>query len=161
MMNSLKPKLVLFFVYLCFFVSLNAEARDRRFGAGIILGEPTGFTGKYYFTENMFGDVILSWSFIDDSFVMIGDAGFDLFEIDADTSSADLPVYIGVGGKLGLDQGGANSGSTEFVVRVPVGLAAQFHKHPVEVFFEVAPGVGLAPATRFDITGGVGVRYYF
>jgi diaminopimelate decarboxylase len=32
---------------------------------------------------------------------------------------------------------------------------------PLDVFFEVAPGVGLFPETSVDVGGGIGIRYYF
>ncbi|MBI4125852.1 MAG: hypothetical protein HY465_00005 [Deltaproteobacteria bacterium] len=146
-----------------------AEAREasphgpkgKRFGAGIVLGEPTGLTGKGYVTEHFAVDGIASWSFVDEALTLVGDVTYDFFDIPVDTDVITLPFYAGAGGKLGFDRGGRNDGDTIVGVRVPVGVAVQWVKYPIEVYLEVAPGIELAPSTEVDITGGLGARFYF
>ncbi|NUM60429.1 MAG: hypothetical protein HUU56_17515, partial [Bdellovibrionaceae bacterium] len=60
-----------------------------------------------------------------------------------------------------FDQGGADDGSTHAAMRLPLGLALQLSNTPVEFFMQAAPGIEFNPDTEFDMTGGVGVRYYF
>lgn len=141
--------------------SMSSEARDRKFGAGIIVGEPTGITAKYYFSEKVAVDAIASWSFLDDAFMLISDVEADIFKIKTTARDFELPIYLGAGAILGFDRGGNDNGRTMFGVRVPVGISANWTKHHVEVYLEVAPGIKLVPETEFDITGGVGVRYWF
>ncbi len=148
----------------CFAIPSETTAygpKGRRFGAGIIAGEPTGISLRGYVSSRVALDLIASWSFLDDALTLIGDVTYDFFDIPVNTNSFSLPFYAGAGGILGFGQRGKNDGRTIVGVRVPVGVAMQFINHPVEVFFEVAPGVQLAPSTKFDITGGIGVRYYF
>ncbi|HEX5036111.1 MAG TPA: hypothetical protein VFX30_03030 [bacterium] len=132
--------------------------KGKRFGAGLHLGDPTGFTLKGYLTQRFALDGIVAWSFVDEALTIIGDGTFEILDIPIDSRAITLPFYAGAGVKVGIDD---ENDDTQVAVRVPVGLAVQWVNHPVEVFLEIAPGVGLAPETNFDLTGGVGVRYYF
>lgn len=131
----------------------------KRFGAGIYLGEPTGFTLKGYPSERFALDGIAAWSFSEEAFTIIGDATYDILDIPVESSVITLPFYVGGGVKIAINAGRNNL--TTFGMRVPVGLAVQWVKYPVEVFLELAPGVGIAPDTEFDLTGGLGARFYF
>lgn len=167
-MKKIKTKNILLSVlfFLFCFMPLVSTAQDfgpnhRRFGLGIIAGEPTGVTGKGFLSNRLAFSGIASWSFLDDAFTLIGDFTYEVLEIPVSAREITLPFYVGGGAKLGFDRGGTNDGDTLFGVRVPVGVAAQWVNHPVEVFLEVGPGIELIPETEFDITGGLGVRYYF
>jgi hypothetical protein len=69
----------------------------------------------------------------------------------------ELPVYVGTGGRLKLQE----SNEDKFGVRFPVGLAYEFAGMPVDVFFEVVPLWDMAVSYDFDLEGGIGVRFYF
>ncbi len=66
-----------------------------------------------------------------------------------------LPFYYGIGGRLLLGN------QAKLGVRIPVGLNYLFANDPIGIFFEVAPVLDLVPSTRFDVNGGIGIRYYF
>jgi hypothetical protein len=36
-----------------------------------------------------------------------------------------------------------------------------FENAPVDVFMEVGPALDIAPVVRGEVTGGIGVRYWF
>ena len=159
-----------FFVALIFFVlavERPASARTpadygpkgKRLGAGLYLGEPTGLTLKGYLSRRLALDGIFAWSFIDNAFTIIGDVTYDILDIPVDSSSITLPFYAGAGGKIAINAG--RDDRTEAAIHVPVGVGVQWVNHPVEVFLEVAPGIKVAPETEFDLTGGIGARYYF
>ncbi|MBI2345664.1 MAG: DUF3996 domain-containing protein [Deltaproteobacteria bacterium] len=133
----------------------------KRFGLGIVLGDPTGLTGKGYVSERLAVDGIVSWSFIDEAVTLIGDVTYDFFDLSMAGAAVGIPFYAGVGGKVAFDERGKNADRTLVGIRVPVGLAFQWAQHPIELFIEVAPGIELAPATTVDITGGLGARFYF
>lgn len=135
--------------------------KGKRFGAGLYLGEPTGITFKGYVSPRLAIDGIAAWSFTERAVTFIGDVTYDFVDIPINSSTLTMPFYAGAGGKISLDRGGRDNGRTTGGVRVPVGISLQFTNHPVEVFFEIAPGMEVAPDTRFDLTGGVGVRFYF
>jgi hypothetical protein len=69
----------------------------------------------------------------------------------------ELPVYIGVGGRLQLQE----SKDNKFGIRFPVGMAYEFAGLPVDVFVEVVPIWDVAFSYDFDLEGGFGFRFYF
>lgn len=143
----------------------SAFAKDfgpeqKRFGLGIIAGEPTGLTAKGYLTPKVAVSGIASWSLIDESFTLISDVSYQFFDL-ANSSTVSVPFYVGAGAMLGFDQGGKNDGKTLFGVRAPVGVSVQWNDYPFEVFLEVAPGLEMVPESKFDMTGGLGARFYF
>ncbi len=146
-----KVLLVLFLVA----VPVVGAAQEKGFGLGVILGEPTGISGKYWVGSSNAIDGGLAWSFRHSGF----------FHVHADylwnipLNIQDVPrlnFYVGIGGRLGF-----GSGSVLVGARVPVGLVYWAKNVPLDVFLEVAPILDLAPATEFTANGGVGVRFFF
>ena len=129
-----------------------------KFGAGIILGEPTGASLKYFFNDTMAIDGAIGWSSHDNTdFYLHSDIlwhNFDLIPV----SQGRLPIYFGVGG---LARFRDHNHDNEVGIRVPVGLSYMFDNAPVDIFVEIAPALDLTPGTRGEIEGGIGVRYWF
>jgi hypothetical protein len=163
----------------------DAEARPRptqmerfsankTFGAGIMLGAPTGLTGKYFLS----GDRAIDFG--------IGAIGYyrgrDGLHLHADylwhpltLAKAEpfwLPLYFGIGGRffsfdgdLDNDDPGDNDGFA-LGVRAPVGVAMDFNNVPLEVFFELALVVDFLfdyydDGIDVDLNGAIGLRYWF
>ena len=129
-----------------------------KFGIGAMVGEPTGASLKYWLNDTVAIDGAVGWSFHEDSNLYLHSEvlwhNFDLLPV----SHGRLPVYFGVGALARFrDQNHDN----EVGIRVPVGLCYLFENAPVDVFVEVAPAIDVAPGVRGEITGGVGVRYWF
>ncbi len=142
-------------------------AQGHTFGLGIILGEPSGLTLKQWFNPSNALDVHLAFDFTDDALAVFSDYlfHFDAFRISSG-AGVDLPLYVGIGGKLLVDANDNNKNNDKDTAvalgaRVPIGLAVLLKKAPLEIFVEIAPGVLIIPRTTADIDGGVGVRYYF
>ena len=146
-----------FLIALFSIFSLNAHAQGKTndLGAGIILGEPTGITAKWWNSNDRAIDLAVAWSTgRNDRFHLHGDYlihRYDLISVDA----GKLPVYYGVGARLGFGD------VVDLGVRIPVGIAYEFANDPFELFFEIVPVLNLYPGTDFDANGGFGVRYYF
>jgi hypothetical protein len=76
-----------------------------------------------------------------------------------------VPIYLGVGGVIAGPR--SNFGDNLALgVRVPFGLAIQFRRAPVQLFFELAVRLlfvreGNNNYDRTDLTGGLGFRVYF
>lgn len=145
--------IVLFFV-LSAVLSTVALSEDKAFGAGVILGEPTGLSAKAWTSQQNAVDFGLAYSF----------RGRGYFHIHADylwhfprviQSTEQIPLFAGIGGRLAVGREG------RFGIRLPVGIAFLLRSAPIEFFLELAPIVDLAPATELSGNGGVGVRYYF
>lgn len=133
----------------------SALAQTKKFGLGIILGEPTGVIFKYWTSRTTAFDVAGSWSFVgENSFHIHADYlyhSFDLFKVDR----GKLPVYYGIGARLSLQD------RTRFGIRLPVGLSYMFDRAPFDIFLEIGPVLDLVPATEFNVLGFIGFRYYF
>ena len=144
----------LLFVFIIFF-QISSSAQERGFGLGIILGEPTGVSGKLWTSgENAF-DFAAAWSFQGDGNLLLqADYVWHIFRLIS-VESGKLPFYVGVGGRV-IFSDDANIG-----VRVPLGLDYIFSNAPVDIFVEVVPILDLAPSTDFDFGAGIGARYWF
>jgi hypothetical protein len=147
-------KIVLFFVVLVT-VSITAWSQDRGFGVGLIVGEPTGLTGKAWVSQQNAIDMGLAYSFRSNGY----------FHVHADylwhfphviQSEERFPLYVGIGGRLAAGQGSGIVG-----VRIPFGIAFWLRSAPIEFFIEAVPILDLAPATELSGNGGVGARFYF
>lgn len=129
-------------------------------GAGIILGEPVGASVKYWLNDTMAVDGAAGWSSHRHSTLYVhGDVlwhKFDLFDVS--TSPGRLPLYFGVGA-LFRDR---NHGESNNVgIRVPVGVSYIFNNAPIDVFAEIGPALDFSPSIHGEVTGGIGVRFWF
>lgn len=135
-----------------------ATSYAGRFGAGIILGEPTGASVKYWLNDTLAIDGAAGWSLHDDTdFYVHSDLlwhNFDLIPV----SKGRLPFYIGGGGFIRFRD---DRHDNEVGIRVPVGVSYMFDTAPIDIFLEIGPALDVAPDLRGEITGGIGVRYWF
>jgi hypothetical protein len=159
------------FIAAALFPSTCAMAQSSGFGAGLILGEPTGISLKGWISEDRAIDGAVAWSLHSGSYISLhADYLFhnmDLIKIN----KGRLPLYYGPGLRLRSwtgdrywDRGGwhhYDGGRAGLGIRFPVGLDYLPEKTPVDVFLEIVPALDLVPETDFDITGAIGVRYWF
>ena len=144
--------------YLIFIIIVSASfihSQNKGFGLGIIVGEPTGVSFKYWTGSNSAFDGAIAWSFINGGALHIHADyilhSFNLIRIE----SGKLPFYYGIGGRIKfLDDAGIG-------VRVPVGLTYIFDDTPIDIFLEIVPILDLTPKTDFKINAAIGGRYYF
>lgn len=146
---------LLMLVFLAMAPLAHAQSNKKNFGLGVVFGEPTGLSAKLWTSQTNAFDFGLAWSFTNkNSIDMTADYVWNKFNL-FDISQGKLPLYYGIGGRLLLGN------NAQFGVRIPVGLNYLFAKAPVGIFLEVAPILNLVPSTTFDMSGGIGVRYYF
>jgi hypothetical protein len=130
---------------------------------GVILGEPTGLSAKYWTTPNTAVDFGAAWSFEKDgNFHLHCDYlyhNFNIFKVD----EGSLPLYFGIGGRVRFEDKNPldDSKGTRVGLRLVLGLEYLVAQYPMSVFFEVAPIVDLAPKTEGSMNGGLGIRYVF
>jgi len=124
---------------------------------GVLLGEPTGFSAKYWTTLNTALDFGAAWSFEGKGqFHFHADYlfhNYDLIKVDR----GSLPVYFGIGGRVRFD----DDGDSRLGLRIVIGAEYLFDEYPMSLFFEIAPIVDFAPDTEADLNGGFGIRYVF
>lgn len=151
------------------------------FGLGIMLGAPTGLSGKLYLSRPFALQMGLGWvdDFDDDDGLHVH---LDVVwhpVILTRSAAVTLPLYLGVGGRIWehdhhfIYQGNwYDDDHTTIGVRAPLGLLIDFNRVPLDVFFEVALTVDLVDVDdddepfdhdhdRVGLNGGIGIRYYF
>ncbi len=135
------------------------------FGIGVMLGDPSGVSGKVYLQDTMALDFGVG----------VGFFGGNNFHTHADLlfqyglrsfSAGQLDWFIGGGPKFsffwsGRGNGNGNRARSALGGRGAAGLSWTFKHAPVELFMEAAAGFWLVDFVAFDFDGSVGARYYF
>ena len=128
-----------------------------RLGVGVLLGEPTGVSVKYFLNDTIAVDGAFGWSFHNETDPHLhADLlwhKFDLFSVP----EGKLPVYVGVGGRVKF----RDNNDDRVGFRLPIGVSYIFEDLPMDVFTEVAPIIDFTPSTRGGFNIGVGVRWWF
>ena len=135
----------------------NTLAQDSGFGLGVILGEPTGLSGKYWLDNNNALDIALGYSFIPKDAKISMHVDYLYHLQDVIQSEESITLYYGFGLRLRARSGKQGS----FGVRGVIGGSLPLKNIPVEFFLEVAPVFLLLPATALNFDVGIGGRYYF
>lgn len=149
--------------------ALNAKGGGGPFGAGIVIGAPTGFTGKYFLNPEGAIDFGLAFYF-SNLILFYGDYLWHFPGAFGRSSQfvSQLTPYVGVGAVMLLwtaygvrhyyDHATAGMG---LGMRIPLGIEWRPSHPPLGVFIELAPGIGIVPGTFGFFQGGIGIRYYF
>lgn len=120
-----------------------------------MLGEPTGISAKLLLAETSAIDGVAAWSFVNNTSITIhADYLFHFFDVFS-IEEKSVPLYLGIGGTISI------ATEPSFGVRIPFGATYFFESVPFDIFLEVAPIFLFLPATTFDFSGGIGVRYHF
>ena len=127
------------------------------FGAGLVFGDPTGVSMKYWLSEKSAIDGVVGWSFADETnFHLHTDYLYHLFDlIPVDTGS--LPLYFGGGVRYKV----RNRGDDLFGIRAVVGVSYLFQDLPIDIFGEIGPILDVVPSVRARLSIGIGARFWF
>lgn len=137
--------------------SYSDGAVDGRFGVGVMLGEPTGASLKYWLSDRLALDGGVGVSFRgEDNLHLHSDVLYHFPDV-IDIGRGSLPIYVGGGVRYKF----RDNRDDLFGFRVPAGIAYMFEDIPVDVFFEVAPVLDVHPETKWRFTAGIGARYWF
>jgi len=146
--------------------SLAAIDRSGHVGLGLALIDPFGVTGKVFLSNHEALELTVGDDGHEDLVLQLTWQHHfpELWELPRGA----LPLYVGVDGRLAWidddhhhDHGHDHGEDLGIGVRVPVGVAWWTHRHPIEVFGEVAPLVEVEPDSDFDLTAVIGARYFF
>jgi hypothetical protein len=132
--------------------SALALGSGREFGAGIVLGEPSGVLGQFFMTRKALLDVTAAWSF--DKWFMI------TTDYQVYNNIANAPIewlwYYGGGAYVALPENEQGI----LGVRVPLGISYSFPHSFIDVWAEIDPALRLLPDTTPDLQGGIGVTLW-
>jgi len=138
-------------------VGLHAVAvgQEKGFGLGVMIGEPTGISGKAWISQSRAIDAGMAWSFRRKGrFHLHVD---HIWHFPQNLRSAErFVLYAGIGGRLA-----AGRGDGVFGLRIPLGVLWWPRGAPLDVFLELAPIVDLIQETELSANGGIGVRFFF
>ncbi|MBN1299871.1 MAG: hypothetical protein JW995_01545 [Melioribacteraceae bacterium] len=153
-MNTNTKLLVLIFILM---FNYNYFAQNRNLGLGVILGEPTGLSGKYWLNENNAFDFAFGYTVFGTSNYVALHADYLYHSKDLIKSEIIIPVYYGFGIRLRSHSGHEDS----FGVRGVAGISHTLSETPLGFFIEAAPVFQLFPETKLKFDAALGARYYF
>ncbi len=133
-----------------------AFSQSNGFGLGIILGEPTGISAKYWTTSSTAFDFGLGYSLRKNSRLHLH-ADYLFHVKNLTNTNENISFYYGPGARLRV----VENGDSRLGFRFDVGLVWIPKNAPVDVFLEIAPLLDIIPQTYFTVNGGIGVRYFF
>jgi hypothetical protein len=141
------------------FFAANPAAADRGGdqGFGIMLGIPSGLTGKFWFDDTFALDAALGIASGElDVHMDLLYHDFNLLpRLGLDTSGAPTALYFGIGPRMIFED------DEELGIRLPVGISLFPNQTEWEFFGEFAPVIRLTPDTGLDGDFAVGARFYF
>ena len=162
----MKNKILAAIIFLTVFSFHNAGAQSRKFGLGVIIGEPTGISAKLWLSNTNALAFGLGWS--------VEGYRFDGFDSDYDrvtrthihvdylwhsfsAINSNFPLYYGIGGRI--NTGPEYSGT--FAVRGVIGIEWLPRSTPLDIFIEAVPTLQLISSTGLGIDAGIGARFFF
>jgi hypothetical protein len=155
----------------------RAFEANKTFGLGLELGEPSGFTGKYFVSGKSAIDFglgyIYDYYYYGDGLHLYADYLYHPVSL-VSAQAFELPLYIGGGLRYWrfdycvmrvCDFGGSTVG-----IRVPVGVSFDMNNVPLDIFIQLVPVLDFVygdyytrfgDRAHFGIDLSVGLRYYF
>jgi len=135
---------------------LFSFAQERGFGAGVLIGEPTGVSLKGWLSRTTALDAGVAWSFVKETSFHIH-ADYLIHSFNIFRTSEDIPLYYGIGGRIKTGR----HEDTRVGLRMVLGIAYLFRKAPFDIFMEAAPILDLVPETTLRANAGIGARFFF
>ena len=144
----------------------DGEYEKGTFGAGLIVGEPTGISARLYLSDDRALQAAVGFTFIGDGWQAHVDYCFHPWILE-ERDSFSLPVYVGPGVRGVRYSSGRGSADDFYAIglRAVAGIVFDFKTVPLDAFLEVA-GIGEYgfrddKGFGLSINFGGGVRYYF
>jgi hypothetical protein len=128
-------------------------------GAGVVIGEPLGLTGKYWFDGIRAVDAGVGFGGGDS--VLYADFLWHAWDIVPQPAQGKLGLYVSAGPRLEFESNHDENSDARFGIRTLVGADYWIQNRPIEVFLEAGPVFQFSPTTAVDIDAGLGIRFYF
>jgi len=145
------------FLVLIIFLGLQTNylyAQTQGFGLGIMIGEPTGISGKYWIDSKSSLNFGIGWS-IGASVHLHADYTFNNFS--AIRASEKFVLFYGVGARIRSQK----NNEVGLGVRGIIGIDWIPKEAPIDIALEVVPIFDLFPETSLKLAAAICWRYYF
>ncbi len=143
-------------IFCILLLSFSFGAFAQKTGVGLMLGNPTGVSGKHWLDEDHAVDGGVGFSLgknsdfsLHSDYLLHSKGAFFFNDVHP------LDLYYGIGGRMEFGD------DIELGVRVPVGLAHTLQDQPADIFAEVAPILDFIGRTGLELHLAFGARYYF
>ena len=153
---------LLLIAFALLFSAQQTTAQSKKFGLGVMLGEPTGISAKLWTANSNALAFGLGWStyhprYDDNGSRIHFHLDYLWHSFDAIRSEENFAFHYGIGARF-KDRGGDNG---SLAIRGVGGLNWMPRDTPLDIFFELAPSLEITPSTGFAIDGALGARFYF
>lgn len=143
------------FVLLILF-SLSIYSQQSNFGIGLMVGEPTGLSGKYWVSESNAFAAGIGGHFVGPNDGLSIHLDY-LYHIDNTfQTNFRFPLYYGFGARIRTESDKFGLG-----FRGVGGILFYPDSVPIDIFIEMVPVFKLLPKTNLEIDLSLGVRYFF
>ena len=139
--------------------AFKSTSRAEAIGIGLFLGEPSGLDLKVGLSAKSSIDIVIGQTSFRENRTDYAHVTWLLTPFVARGRSVLVPFRIGIGAAaIGVVDDNAHA-----AVRVPLEIGFRFRRTPIEIYGEVAiKGVFVEEDfIRFDVDGGIGIRFYF
>jgi hypothetical protein len=147
-------KIILVLIAAC--LAINVFPQKGDFGMGMILGNPTAFSIKWWTGNKSAIDASLGYHYGNMNHLHLNtDLLFHLWTFEKEEDL--IKIYFGPGAGLGFIS------DLSITVRTPVGTGLYLHHIPLELFAELVPLLQIIGPedSRFLMDGYIGARWYF
>jgi len=158
--------------FILFFVTMQAYTQTyqspphiKNFGIGLAVGDPLGFSAKYWFDSLDALNLALGL-FLEDEMTVQGSYHrllYNFLQYNAKVPF-DLWFYTGIGARFSFGPIWERDNFRYGVgPRIPVGALMMFRNAPFDIYLDLGPGVlfGSESMRGFNFDGGIGFHYYF
>lgn len=144
-----------------FLIVQTSFAREE-YQLGVVLGAPTGLSGKIGLGGNKSIDGVLAYSLASDlSLEFHTDYLIENAYAVHINAPSPLMLYFGIGARFAIIDKGRHDGDVAMGPRAPIGLNYKMVNPNLEFFGELALCLDVIPDTNTDLEGGLGLRYRF
>lgn len=152
-------------IIILFFCSKEVDGQNKKFGLGVMIGEPTGISAKAWLSGQNALAIGVAWYTGGNRFYKDFDysnrthfhADYLWHSFYAISSNGSFPLFYGIGGAI-------NSGPRfegTLGARGVLGIAWLPKGTPLDIFLEIVPTLYLINSTGFGIDAGLGARVFF
>ena len=133
----------------------QAQDPDMRVGVGGQIGDPSGISFKFYEEPNLSYDILLAIDLTDD-FIFL-----NIHRTWEEELEQAIRFFYGPGLLLGVDSDDEPPQQNQMLTGVSFTGGLVYFIERFEIFVNITPRLTVLPATRGNIGGGGGLRYYF